>query len=110
MFPKLLAHFGIHQPKAEWHHISRVKQFGKETLYCDGKPKTYQPDIWFDEVRVSKGIARIGRKFWYRTYSKDFDFGDGDFTIDYWIGIGFSIKHWTYAQKWSLGQCLRRYV
>lgn len=79
-------------PKAEWHHIAKVFSKGNLSLYCDGKPRTYQPEIWFDEVRLSS-INRYP-----------------EWTLDYWIGIKFSIKHWTYAQKWSLAQCMKRYT
>jgi len=78
--------------KADWHHIAKVHQFGKTTLYCDGKLRSWQPEIWFDEVRVST-INRYP-----------------EWTIEYWIGICFSIKHWTYAQRWSLAHCIKKII
>ena len=78
--------------KPVWYHIAKVcNEFGKESLYCNGKLRTYQPEIWFDEIRISN-IVRP------------------PYTVEYFLGVGFSIKHWTYAQKWSLAQTMKKYT
>lgn len=77
--------------KGGWHHVALVHNFGKDTIFVDGSTTKWLPDICFDEIRLSN-IAR-----------KEYPV----FTLEYWVRIGFSLKHWTYAQKWSFAQCLK---
>lgn len=116
----------IKKNNSGWHYLAKVVHncFGKKTLYLDGKTGSYLPDICFDEIRVS-AIARSTS--WIRAMAGCQDYittASGykipimtkkffvlpPYTIEAWMRIGFSLKHWTYAQRWSFSQCIKKYT
>jgi hypothetical protein len=74
-----------------WYHIAMVRQAKKYVIYRDGIPA-----LTTDELLALPD-------------SKNWTFGDGDFTVDFWIRIKtFNPKTWTTAQHFAFAQHFRR--
>ena len=70
-----------------WHYIvKKVNKNGVEELYFDGNRSSFAVRQLYDLVQ-----ANHVRK---------------PHTITFWARIGFDLKYWSYAQKWSFAQLI----
>ena len=96
-----------------WHHFCKViDKFGKKSLYLDGHLGSYLPELCFDEVRISNVARNIripcSSSENYLEIKSSNEKIVPPYTIDYWMRINFSLKHWSEVQKYSFSTVCKR--
>ena len=95
-----------------WHHFAKVvDDKNTKRLYLDGQLGSYLPELCFDEVRISNIARKI--RIPCSTSENFLEIAQSDkivppYTIDYWMKINFSLKHWSHAQKYSFSTVCKR--